>query len=243
LKSALGDKADEYNNDAMKRFAKLTVAKKLHAQPCLSRCAQHRSKEIRGAKPATRLENIKKVCYVAEIGESLPLPVSEDKGLKEVTGRKRTLLADLAVVDDLSRLHDCPDDGNVVQALAIVGRGLPVVTSASWSLARGDPERVPKESVIRHRPLAMETKCVFLYDAHFQARSWNLLDTLTELSKIPGSKWKVRSSAVGEAKESDKGHEIVKLTGVDVVRSWIQKSRRIHNVSGSRARTLTEHIL
>ena len=103
------------------------------------------------------------VCYVgAGVGERLPHPVSEERrGLTEIIGGCRGQEADLAVVDDLSRLHDCPDDTSrtLHQVLAIVARGLPVITSASWNLARGDPEGVPKESIIRHRPLAMETEC------------------------------------------------------------------------------------
>ena len=111
------------------------MAKKLRAQPFLARFAGKKI-EKRASKPAGRLENIKQVCYVGEIGESLPHPVPEEKaavgadgkvGLKEVTGRKRSLRADLAVLDDLSRLHECPDEATVSQVLAIVARGLPVV--------------------------------------------------------------------------------------------------------------------
>ena len=162
------------------------------------------------------------------------------------------MLADLAVVEDLGRLHDSPDDATVNQVLAIVGRGLPVVTHASWSLARGDPACVPKESVIRHLSLATTIPCVFEYDVHFKARSMNLLSTLTALSQLPKSRWKVRCldggvantvAAVGAKANDDKGHEIVKLNGpfkgVDVVRCWMQKHRRVHNVLGSKAWTLT----
>ena len=195
---------------------------------------------------------------MGEIGGSLPHPVPEEKaavgadgkvGLKEVTGKKRSLRADLAVVDDLSRLHECQDEATVNQVLAIVARGLPVVTSASWSLARGDPDCVPKESVIPHKPLVLLTKLVFQYDAHFQARSQNLLDSLTALSKLPGSNWKVAEVGAqhsGRWRADVKGHEFLKLdgvAGVDVVRSWIQKHRQIHNVLGSRAWTLTERIV
>ena len=147
------------------------------------------------------------------------------------------------MVDDLSRLQDCPDEASVHQVLAIVARGLPVITSASWSLARGDPECVPAESVIRHRPLAMEKKCVFEYDKHLKARSSNLVKTLMAISEIEDTKWEVRLSDGGVANANDKGYEFVNLHGVDVVRSWIQKHRRIDNVLGSKAWTLTHSIL
>ena len=53
-------------------------------------------------------------------------------GLSEVCGGSRGLYADLAVVDDLSRLVDCSDDATVNQVLSIAGRGVPVITRASW---------------------------------------------------------------------------------------------------------------
>ena len=40
LKAPLGDKADAYTNKAMKRFAALTVAKRLKAQPFINRCTK-----------------------------------------------------------------------------------------------------------------------------------------------------------------------------------------------------------
>ena len=257
LKSAIGD-AEEYSNAATKRFHKLTQTKKLGANAFLARnMAKQKWTATRAAKPALPLENIKSVCYLGEVGATLPCPASE--GVEEMQGRMRCLLADLAVVEDLGRLHDALDDATVNQVLAIVGRGLPVVSETSWSLARGDPDQVPKESVIRNRPLATTVPCVFEYDGHFKARSMNLLNTLTALSNLPNSKWKVRcfdggvantvaavgaKAADGAAKANhDKGHEIVTLNGnsngVDVVRCWLQKHRRVRNVLGSKAWTLT----
>ena len=264
LKSAIGDNAEQYSNAATKRFQKLTQTKKLGANPFFARSIQHKWTATKAAKPALPLENIKSVCYLGEVGESLPCPARE--GVEEMQGRRRCLLADLAVVEDLGHLHDALDDATVNQVLAIVGRGLPVVTRTSWSLARGDPDQVPKESVIRNRPLATTVPCVFEYDAHFKARSMNLLNTLTALSNLPNSKWKVRcfdggvantmaavganaaavgakAAADGAKANHDKGHEIVTLNGtlngVDVVRCWVQKHRRVSNVLGSKAWTLT----
>ena len=174
----------------------------------------------------------------------MPHPVSEERrGLTEVTGLRRGLEADLAVVDDLSRLHKCPDDASFPPVLAIVARGLPVITSASWDLARGDPECVPKESVIRHRPLAMETKCIFECSELFAARSKNLFNLLTSLSKLENSTWKVRrSTASCEASGKEKGYEIVKVTNVDELRLWVQQHRRIYNALGKKSWSLTHTI-
>ena len=107
-------------------------------------------------------------------------------------GTNRCLRADLAVVDDLSRIFDCPDDATINQVLGIVGRGVPVITRASWVLAGGGPEHVPKEIVNRHVSLVEKTKIVFVHDDHFQARAGNLLGSLKELSNLPKSKWTVR---------------------------------------------------
>ena len=183
----------------------------------------------------------------------MPHPVSEERareGLTEVTGGCRGQEADLAVVDDLSRLVDCPDDTStggrtLHQVLAIVARGLPVITSASWNLARGDPGRVPKESIIRHRPLAMEAKCIFECGELFVARARPVFNLLTTLSNIPNSTWKVRlstASAEGRRNDSDKGYEIVKVADVGDLRLWVQQHRRIYNTLGMKAWTLTQTI-
>ena len=82
------------------------------------------------------------------------------------------------------RLFDCPDDAIFNQLLSIVGRGVPVVTRASWVLAKGNPEHIPKESVIRHVPLVEKEKVVFVYEAHFKARAGNLVESLKDLSKL-----------------------------------------------------------
>ena len=144
-------------------------------------------------------------------------------------------------MDDLSRIFDCPDDATINQVLGIVGRGVPVITHASWFLTRGDPEHVPKESVIRHVSLVEKMKIVFVHDDHFQARAGNLLGNLKELSKLPKSKWKVRSSSVSAVGE--RAHAIVSLSaseGVDTLRSWIRDHRRIVNAVGSKAWSLTQ---
>ena len=66
------------------------------------------------------------------------------------------------------RLFDCPDDAIFNQLLSIVGRGVPVVTRASWVLAKGNPEHIPKESVIRHVPLVEKEKVVFVHEGFVQ---------------------------------------------------------------------------
>lgn len=198
---------------------------------------------IRAAKPPEPLRCISEVRYLGEAGESLPKHVSEDRAEhRESTGRWRCCNADLVVVDDLSRLHDCPDDTAVNQVLSVVGLGKPVITSASWKLARGDHNLVPKESVIRHRPLAREKQVAFVYDGHFEARAGNVLDTLKHLSRIPQSTWTVVRAGAAPPPAAV-GAEVVQLIGTDVVRAFLQNNRRICNVTGSRAWTLTERMM
>ena len=112
-------------------------------------------------------------------------------------------------------------------------------------LAEGDPGLVPQASVVRHAPLATTTKCIFLYDDHFRPRCSNLLDTIISLSKPPEftfSKWKVRESAVGDSIVSS-GRLCVRLivvSGVDAVHALILEQRRMCNVLGSKAWSLTQ---
>ena len=132
--------------------------------------------------------------------------------------------------------------------LAIVARGLPVVTLASWRLAEGDPALVPPQSIIRHRPFAMETKHVWEYDAMFQAREANLAYVIGELCKeAPLGNWIWRGpgaakAGVGSGKGSS-AHKLVQVIGVDAVRTWIQEHRRIENRVGSKTWGLTGPIL
>ena len=137
------------------------------------------------------------MCYVGEVGQTLPHAISSAVGAEEFTGRDRSLRTDLVVVDDLSRLHDCPGGSSVQHALVVIARGIPIVTSASWALAQGDPARVPKESIIRHRPLAQEQRAIFEYDVQFAAMEGNLVRALQALASLPHSKWSVRPLATG----------------------------------------------
>ena len=230
-----------YRNKAFAKFDKLTAMKKLRTQHVLKKVAGQRlvKKERRAAETPKPLRNARKVCYVGAIGESLPL--KPKLHVEEMSGRWRSWASHLVVVRDLSLFHDdCEEDGVANQVLQIVGLGLPVITEASWTLAQGDPDLVPKESVVRHRPLAMEKKLAFRYDGRFEARFGNLLATFKKLATTPGSKWTVGRI---EAAPAAVGAETVQLTGVDVVRRFLQTHRRIYNVTGSRAWTLTERLV
>ena len=160
-------------------------------------------------------------------------------GLAEVEGRNRCREVDLAVVDDLSRLCDCPDPSSLLHVIGIIGRGVPVITGSSWVLAKGHLDLVPKESVVRHQRLVAKKKVVFEYNLHFKVREEFLLAGLVWLSKQSNATWKVRDSSVSAVAES--GYEVVKLLasdGVETLRLWIGKQRRIVNTSGSKAWSL-----
>ena len=134
--------------------------------------------------PPDLLHVVRKICFVGEIGQGLPHKIADGQaGLEEVRGPDRCYRADLAVVDDLSRLVDCLDDATVNQVLNIVGRGLPVITRPSWVLASGDIGRVPTRSVIRHARLVEIKKVRFEYDDHFRAPQQSIVHSLTALSQ------------------------------------------------------------
>ena len=76
----------------------------------------------------------------------------------------------------------------------------------------------------------------------FAARSSNIVRTLKHMAAMSNSKWKV---APVPADDVEAGPQSVRLDahGVDCLRSWVQKNRRILNNMGSRAWTPTERIL
>ena len=177
------------------------------------------------------------MCFLGEFAEKLPQSAIGDgqPGIVEVGGRHRCHYAELVVLDDLNRICVCADVGTLHHVLAISALGLPVITRASWVLAQGRVVLVPKESVLRHVPLLGKIKVVFEYDGHFKARHRLLVDGLMWLSRREKSTWKDRQpsgSAVGE-----RGYEFVSLVaseGVDTLRSWVLKQRRIVNTIGSK---------
>ena len=114
-----------------------------------------------------------------------------------------------------------------------------MITGSSWVLAKGDLDLVPKESVVRHQPLAAKKKVVSEYNLHFKVREEFLLAGLVWLSNHSNATWKVRGSSVPAVGE--RGYEVVKLEaseGVETLRLWVGKQRRIVNTSGSKAWSL-----
>ena len=68
-----------------------------------------------------------------------------------------------------------------------------------------------------------------------------MLHTMKECAKLLGCKWIVRSLAKKSAVEAalaEKGFKVIKLEGVEIVRSWIQSNRRIVNTYGSKYNVL-----
>ena len=247
LKSAVGDRANPYDNDKLKRFHALTKSKKLSTKLFMGRNLDVRKKwkQKRAANSPQKLTNIKKLCFVGDVGLKLPHPIADGQpGLEEVEGRHRCREVDLVVVDDLSRLCACPDPASLLHVIGIIGRGVPVITGSSWVLAQGHLDLVPKECVLRHERLVAKKKVVFEYNVHFKAREGFLLAGLVWLSKQLNATWKVRDSSVSAVGES--GYEVVKLLandGVETLRSWICKQRRIVNTSGSKAWSLYEPVV
>ena len=109
-------------------------------------------------------------------------------------GPKRCLSADLAVVSDLASFISPHDDAMWLHVLAIIALGTPVITAASWSLARGNLKDVPAASVICYRPLAKELKVLRKYDAHLFARSSDVVRMLRGVSGRNKNMWVIGSA-------------------------------------------------
>ena len=186
-----------------------------------------RRKDVKAAQEPIDLNSIRSIAFLGERGVKLPFPIDKDDAevleVKEACGPDRSREASLVVIDDLGRLFDCPDDSTVNQVFAIVARGVPVITLSSWRLARGKVQMIPRESVTRHVALATTTKFIFQYSPAFQSRYQLMLYTMKQCAKLPGCKWIVRPLAKksAEAGRAENGFKVVKLEGIEVVRSWI----------------------
>ena len=113
--SALGNRKTAYENKKTKNFGKGTCRKKLHvaSNAFLARARGAKWEPQRAARLAQRLdEGVRRVCYLGNVGETLPNPVTEHKGT-EAEGLRKCLHADLVVVEDLARLHDYSESANV----------------------------------------------------------------------------------------------------------------------------------
>ena len=162
FKSVIGDNVGTYDNVKTAKFEELTRKRKLQARVRHTVSLHKRTAKRAGNVPET-LGIIRHICYVEKKGELLPL-ASTYAVIEELVGPKRCLSADLAVVGDLASFISPDDDAMLPHVLAIIALGTPVITAASWSLARGNPKDVPAASVIRYRPLARELPVLFKYD-------------------------------------------------------------------------------
>ena len=94
-------------------------------------------------------------------------------------------------------------------------------------------------------------KHVWHYDARLQAQSSTLASIMEGLGKMRGSKWVVRKvpesggeppAAVGPAAVGA-NPAIIRVTGMDTVRAWIEQNRRIVNNAGAKVWTLAQPIM
>ena len=68
---------------------------------------------------------------------------------------------------------------------------------------------------------------------------------LTSFSKADGGTWKVLQYLHPQEKDrvaTPKGYEILDLTEADVLTLWVQKHRRIQNLLGKKAWSLTQAV-
>ena len=85
---------------------------------------------------------------------------------KILTGPHRCAEAHLAVVPDLSMLHDldvlAADEDLAMSFLYIVSLGLEITTKAQLAAAQGDPSRLSRLQKVRHIPLLTQetTFCI-----------------------------------------------------------------------------------
>ena len=93
----------------------------------------------------------------------------------------------------------------------------------------------------------MVEKFRFRHSIQFRAKHPTAYDTLQKLAGILGSKWTVglfdaARPAVGDPAAVGAAN-VVQVTGEDDVRRFLCTHRRVYNVTGSRAWTLSERIV
>ena len=242
LKRPVRDWSGKFKSKKTLNFIRLTKEKKAENTPFVTGSGK-KWEASRAAKLPPSVASSSKVAYVsAAIGAKSPVVIAGGRA-REETGKLRFMTADLAVVENLELLCSCSlDDSLLHHVLAIVGRGLPVVTKATWLRAQGDPGKIPEGSVVFHRPLAMITTHTFAYTDHFRARAANVVETLRSLAALPKCKWVVEP-LTDDRPLAMINANLIQLTDEDCLRTYINRHRSIANVCGPKAWTVDEAMV
>ena len=151
---------------------------------------------------------------------------------KILTGPHRCAEAHLAVVPDLSMLHDldvlAADEDLAVSFLYIVSLGLEITTKAQLAAAQGDPSRLSRLQKVRHIPLLTQ-ETTFCVSQRMSIEQEGVRSALKRIARVPGSKFDV-SRAFTPAS----GDEIVFGNMREVV-AWACSVRRVQSELGPKA--------
>ena len=152
-------------------------------------------------------------------------------GCRIVSGVHRCAKVDLAIVPDLSMLHNVDalsaDVDLVVSFLYIVSLGVDVSTTTQLAAAMGCPRRLSSLQRVRH-VAAVSTKFTFFVGSRLRIEEEDVLKALSLIARTPGSKYVV-STAVAAS-----GADIVFNCLRDVV-TWASSVRRAVNSPGPKA--------
>ena len=151
---------------------------------------------------------------------------------KIITGPHRCAEAHLAVVSDLSMLHDldvlAADEDLAVSFLYIVSLGLEITTKTLLAAAQGNPTRLSRLQCVRHIP-ALTQKMTCCFRQRMTIEHERVRNALKRIARAPESKFRV-SKAFTPAS----GDEIVFGDMREVV-AWACSVRRVQSEQGPNA--------
>jgi len=151
---------------------------------------------------------------------------------KILTGPGRCADAHLAVVPDLSMLHDldvlASDEDLAVSFLYIVSLGVEITTKTQLAAVQGNPARLSRLQCVRHIP-ALKQETTFCVGERISIEQEGVLTALKRIARAPGSKF-----VVSDAFTPASGGEIVFGDMREVV-AWACSVRRVQSEQGPKA--------
>ena len=149
-----------------------------------------------------------------------------------LTGPHRCAEAHLAVVPDLSMLHDldvlAADVDLAVSFLYIVSLGLEITTKTLLAAVQGDPGRLSRLQRVQHIP-ALKQKTTFCVGERLSIEQEGVRRALKRIARVPGSQF-----VVSRAFTPASGGEIVFGDMREVV-AWACSIRRVRSEQGPKA--------
>ena len=151
---------------------------------------------------------------------------------KIILGPHRCAEVELAVVPDLTMLHDVDllssDIDLAVSFLYIVSLGVLTTTTAQLAAVHGIPRQLKPQGCVHHVPAASSANVTFIVTRYLREAHVNIYKALKNIASKP-------ESTISVEKESTSAPGEIELNSLRDVVKWASSARMVRNVRGPKA--------